>query len=239
MLALITPDRVNVPLVLAGSTQLAPTRVTVIVRVPPPLTVEEVQVPVNPLTKDTVGEAMLENPDGNVAVMVPAAASAPPEVLVTSSVHGVVAPPAALSVEKATAAGRVRITTGEAGLASAVSALVFTMKLVARMLPPVVGLPTPAMVRVALVLTGSEQPAGSVMVTVVLLVLADGLLQVPLKPVASVTVGEAGTVKVLANCTVTVPPAATDPVLVLRNPTVQVSVAASSRVVAVKETAVT
>jgi hypothetical protein len=98
---------------------------------------------------------------------------------------------------------------------------------------------TPATVRVTAVLAAMVHPVGRVIVTTLAAPAATGVVQVPPVPDVKVTVGVAGTVKLVLKVAVTVFVAARAPVAEVVKPTVQVEVACATTEPGVKVTAVT
>ena len=126
---LVIPAMVSEAAVLLFTAHDAPTKVTVTT----PLDELAVAVQlVKPVPKVTVGVAGTVRPELKVAVMVLPAASAPLAEVVKPTVHVDVAPAVWGEPAKETAVGVVAVmVTPELGLTAVVSALVFTLKVLA------------------------------------------------------------------------------------------------------------
>jgi hypothetical protein len=223
---LASPVRLRLAAVLLASAQPVPARVIVTVW-PDPAAVG-LQVPVKPEVNATPGVVGTTNPAGNTAViaLLPAVVlSAPPALVVKPSVQRPTALAAVDRGENVTALGELwLITTGPAGDAFTLFELVCTRKVVLVM-DPAAGLVMPATESVAAVLAGSVHGpplSASVIVTVRVAVTAEPTEQLGPKPLSSVTVGEAATVKPVPNVAVMVDAPINAPAVVEVKPTVHV-----------------
>jgi len=194
----------------------APASVTVTV-VPEPVPVA-VQL-VKPLPRTIVGVAGTVKPALNPIVIVPAAESAPLELVVNPTVQSERAPPVCGEPENDTAVTGLAITIAEAGFTAEVSRLVAMLNVLAAY-EPLPGLVRPLTVRLtaAEFATAHDAPE-SVTVTMLLDVEPAGVQLV--KPELSTIVGVAGIVKLPLNLSEIVSPAAIAPLALVVNVSVQ------------------
>jgi hypothetical protein len=217
----VTPATVTELAVFAGNAHTPPlsASVTVTVNDAPEPVAEQLA---NPAPSVTDGDTGTVKPEANVSVSVSPVRNAPVAVELKFAVQLARALAAKDVASRLNVPGLVAasITTGDPGLSGVESADVFTLKLAAA-IEPAAGFVTPAIVSDAGVLAGStHDPPASVTVTV-----PDELdaVAVQLKnPDVNCTVGDAGTVNVFGNTTVTVPPPLTAPVELDENPTAHV-----------------
>jgi hypothetical protein len=216
----VRPLTVSVAVVDAATEHDAPESVTVTV-VPE---VEPVAVQlVKPEPSTIVGVAGMVKPELKTIVIVAPLASAPAELVLNDSVQSERAPPVCGEPENVTLVGALEMTIADGGLTATVSRLVFTLKPEAAY-EPAVGLVRPFSVSDAAVLPPTEHDAPA-SVTVAVVPEPEAVAVQLVKPLPSVTVGAAGTVKPAGKTIVIVSPALIAPVELVVKPSVQFALA--------------
>jgi len=230
----VRPLTVRVAVVDAATEHDAPASVTV--TVVPDVEPVAVQV-VKPEPSVIVGVAGMVKPELKTIVIVAPVLSAPAELVLNDSVQSERAPPVCGEPAKLMFVGAFEMTIADGGLTATVSRLVLTLKPDAAY-EPLVGFVRPFSVSDAAVLAATEHEApASVTVAVVPTPVAVAVQLV--KPLPSVTVGAAGTVKPAGKTIVIVSPALIAPVELVVKPSVQFALADGACVEPLKLTELT
>jgi hypothetical protein len=225
-----------VKVALVDAVTAHPTPASVTVTVVPEVDPVAVQL-VKPVPSVIVGVAGMVKPPLNTTVIVPPAASAPAELVLNVSVQSERAPAVCGAPAKVTFVGAFEMRIADGGFVATVSRLVLTLKPEAAY-EPLVGFVRPLSVSDAALLAATEQDAPeSVTVAVVPEPVAVAVQLV--KPVPSVTVGAAGTVKPAGKTIVIVSPAESAPVELVVKPSVQFELVDGAWVEPLKLTEVT